>query len=82
MLEKKPIDGYTVIHALYGFLAKKSGYSYTQILIVATLYEILEPRIIARMKQGSNPLEWDHEGPTNITTDIVIALVGAYLGRS
>ena len=79
MIEKKLIDSYTVIHLMYGFLSKKSGFTYTQILIVAALYEILEPRIIAQMKQGSNPLDWNNESGGNITTDIIAAMIGAYL---
>jgi hypothetical protein len=80
-MEKKPIDSYTVIHALYGFLAKKSGFTDTEILTIAILYEVLEPAIIDQMRQGRNPLQWNHEGQANIAVDIFVAWFGAQLAK-
>jgi len=81
MMEKQPIDSYTVIHLLYGFLAKKSGFSDTEIVIVALLYEIIEPHIIESMQQGTNPLEWNHEGKKNILVDVLAAYIGSRLAK-
>jgi len=81
MMEKQPIDSYTVIHLLYGFLAKKSGFSETEIVIVALLYEIVEPHIIESMQNGRNPLEWNHEGRKNILVDVLAAVVGSRLAK-
>ncbi len=80
-MEKQPIDSYTVIHALFGFLAHKSGLTDAEILVLAVLYEVIEPSIIDQMRQGKNPLEWNHEGRANIAVDILAALLGARLAR-
>ena len=80
-MEKQPIDSDTVIHALYGFLAHKSGLTDAEILALAILYEILEPAIIDQMRQGRNPLKWNHEGRGNIAVDILAAWLGARLAR-
>jgi hypothetical protein len=81
MKDKKAIDIYTFIHALFGYVAAKKGLSKTEILILAGLYEIIEPSIINTMKNGANTLDWNHESRQNIIVDIAAALVGAKLAK-
>jgi len=81
MKDKKAIDIYTFVHALFGYVAAKKGLSNTDILILAGLYELIEPKIIDAMKNGTNTLDWDHESRQNIIIDIFVPLLGAYLAK-
>ena len=69
------------MHALFGYVAAKKGLSNTDILILAGLYELIEPKIIDAMKNGTNTLDWDHESRQNIIIDIFVPLLGAYLAK-
>jgi hypothetical protein len=46
-----PIDLYTFVHFLYGYVAKSYGYSNKDILVGAVLYEMIEPSIIDYMEK-------------------------------
>ncbi len=73
MIEKSPIDKYTVAHFLFGVLAKRAGWKSSSIIFVAVGYEIIEPTIIEKI-----PL-WNKEGPSNIAVDVLAAWLGSQL---
>lgn len=73
-----PIDVYTLVHFLYGYVAKRYGYSNEAILVGAVLYEMIEPRIIDYMRNTLKMDAWGHESKHNILWDILIAEFGAY----
>ena len=81
MKDRQAVDFYTFVHLFYGYLAAKRGWNNTQIVIGASVYEIVEPIIIDKMRNGSNQLDWNHESTKNIMVDIVISLIGAHYGR-
>ncbi len=73
MMEKSPIDKYTVAHFLFGVLGKRAGWKSSSIVILAVGYEIIEPTIIEKI-----PL-WNKEGPSNIGVDVLAAWLGSRL---
>ena len=79
MAEKAMLDGYTLVHTSFGYFARKHGLSYSQIIGLAILYEIVEPSIIRYMREELKTQVWDYEGPKNIIVDILVAPLGAYL---
>ncbi len=72
-----PIDLYTFVHFLYGYVAKSYGYSNKAILVGAVLYEMIEPSIIDYMRNTLKMNAWGHESKHNILWDILIAEFGA-----
>lgn len=78
---KSTIDFYTIVHFLYGYGAKKTGMSDTQIVLLATLYEIIEPSIIRYMREDLNLDVWGYESKKNIATDIIVAYLGSKLAE-
>lgn len=73
MIEKSPIDKYTVAHFLFGVLAKRAGWKSSSIVIVAVGYEIIEPTLIKKITT------WNKESSSNIAVDVLAAWVGSRL---
>lgn len=72
-----PIDLYTLVHFLYGYLAREYNWSREDIMVGAIMYEFIEPTIIKIMRQNLGIMAWGHESKQNILWDIFIAEIGA-----
>ena len=79
MPNKSTIDLYTLVHMMYGYVAKKVGMSDTQIVGLAILYELIEPSIIKYMREDLKIDVWGYESKKNIALDVVVAYLGAKL---
>jgi hypothetical protein len=73
--DQKPIDGYTLVHFLVGYLARKHGASYPMIIVGSIVYELLEDKIIDSFTLSK--IGWDKESKKNAIVDIAAALLGA-----
>lgn len=78
--DRSAIDGYTFVHMGFGYGAKKMGLNNSQILILAIVYEMIEPSIIKYMREELKLDVWGYESRQNIVVDVIAAYVGAKLG--
>ena len=74
--DKSPVDRWTLIHALWGYAGKKHGLTTTQIMIISTLYELVEDAVIDK---GLNRVGWTKEEKHNALVDILAAYLGSEL---
>jgi hypothetical protein len=74
--DKSPIDAWTLVHGLWGYLGKKQGLTTTQIMIISTLYELIEDTVI---ENGMNQVGWTKEEKHNALVDILAAYLGSEL---
>jgi len=79
MNDKKPFDGYTVIHFLVGYVARRQGASYPLIISTAILYEVMEDKIIETL--SLKKIGWNKESKKNSLMDIGAALIGAEIAN-
>jgi hypothetical protein len=77
MSDQKAIDGYTLVHFVAGYLARKQGASYPMIIVGSIVYELVEDKIIDSF--ALSKIGWDKESKKNAIVDIAAALLGARL---
>lgn len=76
---RKPLDTYTLIHFVAGYVARKQGVSYSMIIAGSIVYELLEDKIIDSFSLSR--IGWDKESKKNSLVDIAAALLGARLAK-
>lgn len=81
MQDKHPIDAYTLVHGLFGFICQRLGVSQQNTVAVAFLYEVVEPFIIRFMREDLKMNAWGYESALNIAIDVLIADIGWRLGE-
>ena len=77
-LNPAPLDGYTLAHFAFGYIAKQNGWSVSSILVVATLYELIEDQLIKELGILRR-VGWTAEPKSNALMDIVAAYLGSQL---
>ena len=76
--DRSPIDGYTLAHFAFGYIAKQNGWSVSSILVVATLYELLEDQLIKELGILRR-VGWTAEPKSNALMDVLAAYLGSQL---
>ena len=76
--DRSPVDYWTIVHSLWGFIGTRQGLTTTQVMLVSTLYELVEDRVI---EQGMKNLGWTKEAKHNALVDILAAYIGSEMAK-